>query len=209
MVNALIPGKQCFIFFLKKKHFERIFLSSFHCMNNFFSFLHFIFVFSLFFFSFLLFTFVLFFCFSLSTSHLWCTTSTEPRTFVREVLDDDSRPPLPRDLPHVFSKLMQLCWSADPGARPVFGKILDILSRPMELLLHYTGVTAAAGVVASDVRRDSPLALDKPAPVPRSGSGECLGRCKPCLGSVLIVFAIEIVLILFVIEIVFSICFCS
>jgi serine/threonine protein kinase len=84
---------------------------------------------------------------------------------LRQVLNDNLRPPIPHDLPHVFRRLMELCWAADPSLRPEFAKILDILSRPLELLLTYN--SKGAGTAAAAPAEPSSAA---PAP-PASASG--------------------------------------
>jgi serine/threonine protein kinase len=64
---------------------------------------------------------------------------------LRRVLADDLRPSMPKDMPIVFAKLIQLCWGSNPSMRPAFHKVLDILSRPLELLLNYNSSGSGGG----------------------------------------------------------------
>jgi serine/threonine protein kinase len=96
-------------------------------------------------------------------------TATE---VLRRVLADDLRPSVPNDLPIVFAKLIQLCWASNPSMRPAFHKVLDILSRPLELLLNYnSGGNAAATAAATVTSSNSGNASGGSASSASGGSG--------------------------------------
>jgi ankyrin repeat protein len=46
----------------------------------------------------------------------------------KKVLTENLRPPIPKNCPPDFAKLMQECWSETPAKRPTFGKILQVLT---------------------------------------------------------------------------------
>jgi len=46
----------------------------------------------------------------------------------KKVLTESLRPPIPKNCPPEYAKLMQECWSDQPAKRPTFGRILQVLT---------------------------------------------------------------------------------
>jgi len=61
------------------------------------------------------------------TRDLPCPDDVPHHHFARQVYAEQYRPPIPKDIPEKWIKLIQQCWCADPNERPKLIKIIDLI----------------------------------------------------------------------------------